>query len=292
MSDDPAVPADPSVRRHRLFSPTEHLPRHSEGDLIRLDDEALLLVWTRFTAGDGGDHDPASLVASRFDDSTGRWSPDRVAVESSDGMNVMSVSLRRLPDGRLALFHLHKRSLVDCRPVVRFSSDEARTWSDPVEIVASDDVGYDVLNNDRVLQRPDGMMLLAIARHAGNGVGDRFRAAGRLRCHRSSDGGRTWHAGEWAPEVPGVVLQEPGLFEGADGTLRLFARTDAGVQYCADSKDDGRTWSVPRPWTLPSPLSPASIERLPDGDLLAIWNDPGPARLAPERSVLERERRD
>ena len=73
-----------------------------------------------------------------------------------------------------------------------------------------------------------------------------------------------------------MILQEPGLFQGNDGTLRLFARTDAGVQYCADSKDDGRTWSVPRPWTLPSPLSPASIERLPGGDLLAIWNDPGP----------------
>jgi len=32
-------------------------------------------------------------------------------------------------DGRIALFYMLKNSLSDCRPVVRFSADEAKTWS-------------------------------------------------------------------------------------------------------------------------------------------------------------------
>ena len=133
--------------------------------------------------------------------------------------------------------------------MVRFSRDDGRHWSDEVEIVPAGDVGYDVLNNDRVLQLPDGTLLLAIARHAGAGVGDRFNPRGRLRCHRSEDGGRTWETGAWAPEVDGVALQEPGLFDAPEG-LCLFARTDGGVQYLARSTDGGRSWSQPQPWTL------------------------------------------
>ena len=35
----------------------------------------------------------------------------------------------------------------------------------------------------------------------------------------------------------------------------------------------GETWSVPQPSWLRAPTSPASIKRLPTGDLLAVWND-------------------
>lgn len=265
--------AGPALRVHLRLAPDQGSTRHSEGDLLRLADGRLLFVWTRFEAGTGGDHDPACLVASTAPSPEGPWSEPRVVVAPSDGLNVMSVTLRRLPDGRIALFHLRKRSLTDCRPVVRFSSDEAETWSAPVEIVPSDDVGYDVLNNDRVLQLEDGTLLVPIARHAGNGVGERFEAAGRLRVHRSTDGGATWLTGAWAPETPGVVLQEPGLFAEGDELL-MHARSDAGAHHLARSADGGRSWSQPRLWTLRSPLSPATIERLPGGDLLAVWNEP------------------
>lgn len=275
------VPVDPVV--HLRLVPDENSTRHSEGDLIRLRDGSLFLAWTRFVSGVGGDHDPASIVGARVVDPASDWPPPRVLVESTDGLNVMSVTLRRLGDGRLALFYLNKHSLQDCRPVVRFSMDEAVSWSSPVAIIDPDDVGYDVLNNDRVLECADGALVLAVARHAGAGVGEDFDPRGRLRCHRSEDGGRTWTAGAWVPRVEEVALQEPGLFETATG-LCLFARTDAGTQYLARSTDGGRHWSTPEPWTLRSPLSPATIERLPDGDLLAIWNEPGPEVVDPSRA--------
>ena len=288
VADDPAQPA-PEVTRLLCLPPGAGNSRNSEGDLLRLEDGSLLLVWTAFEDGTGGDHDPASLVSIRSTDGGVRWSSPRTVVSATDGMNVMSVSLRRLGDGRIALFFLRKHSLVDCRPVVCFSSDEGVSWSKSIEIVPEDDVGYDVLNNDRVLQLEDGALLVPVARHAGSQMTPEFSRAGRLRCHRSEDGGATWTCGAWAPTVPGVVLQEPGLFVDSDGAVRMYARTDRGVQYLARSEDGGRTFTTPAPWTLRSPLSPASIRRLSDGALLAVWNDPPPeteASTAPRTPLV------
>lgn len=279
VADDPTQPASEVTRLHCL-APGPGNPRNSEGDLLRLEDGSLLLVWTAFSEGTGGDHDPASLVSIRSSDGGVSWSLPRVVVSAKGGMNVMSVSLRRLADGRIALFFLRKHSLVDCRPVVCFSSDEGQSWSESVEIVPKDDVGYDVLNNDRVLRLDDGALLVPVARHAGNAMTPEFSVAGRLRCHRSEDGGATWTCGAWAPTVPGVVLQEPGLFVDSEGALCMYARSDGGVQYLSRSEDGGRTFTAPSPWTLRSPLSPASILRLSDGTLLAVWNDP-PAEIDP-----------
>ena len=180
MSKAPDAPASSQIRVLLVLKPEVGTPRHSEGDLVTLKDGGLLLIWTRFTSGTGGDHDPADLVASVSRDGGLEWSSPRVVVPSEGGMNVMSVSLRRLQDGRIALFHLVKHSLVNCRPVVRFSSDEGMTWSAATEIVPPDDVGYDVLNNDRVFIDETGRMLVPVARHAGVGMTDRFSAAGRL----------------------------------------------------------------------------------------------------------------
>ena len=273
VADDPAQPAS-EVTRLLCLAPGPGNPRNSEGDLLWLEDGSLLLVWTAFSEGTGGDHDPASLVSIRSTDGGVNWSSPRTVVSATGGMNVMSVSLRRLADGRIALIFLRKHSLVDCRPVVCFSSDEGASWSKSVEIVPEDDVGYDVLNNDRVLQLEDGTLLVPVARHAGSSMTPEFSRAGRLRCYRSEDGGATWTCGAWAPAVPGVVLQEPGLFVDSDGAIRMYARTNGGVQYLARSEDEGRTFTTPAPWTLRSPLSPASIRRLSDGALLAVWNDP------------------
>ena len=60
----------------------------------------------------------------------------------------------------------------------------------------------------------------------------------------------------------------------------MFARTDHGAQLITGSIDGGKTFSAPKPWTLRSPLSPATIERLSDSSLLAIWNEPPVDRKA------------
>ena len=54
----------------------------------------------------------------------------------------------------------------------------------------------------------------------------------------------------------------------------MFIRSDAGSQQVSYSSDGGDTWSPIGDSNIISPLSPASIERIPKtGDLLLVWNN-------------------
>jgi hypothetical protein len=99
---------------------------------------------------------------------------------------------------------------------------------------------------------------------------------GFLQTYYSDDGGNSWNAGEVVSNPDHVVLQEPGLIVLQDKRIMMFIRADAGVQYIAYSKDDGISWTAAAPSNIPSPLSPASIKRVPaTGDLLMAWNNNG-----------------
>lgn len=252
--------------------------RNSEGDFIRLRDGRWMLVYTHFLTGSGGDHDRAHLAA-RFSEDDGRTWTDRdaVVVPNEGGFNVMSVTLRRLPGtGEIGLFYLRKNSLSDCRPVLRRSSDEGRTWSRPTEIVPEEQKGYYVVNNDRVVILPGGRLVVPASLHQ-NPEGA-FNPVGRVMCYLSDDGGKTWRRNKMVLSLPvtgsRTGLQEPGVVELKDGRLLLWARTDQGTQWQSYSSDGGETWTDPRPGPLRSPAAPASIKRIPStGDLVAIWDD-------------------
>ncbi len=245
-------------------------PRNSEGDFIQLRDGRLLFVYTHFT--NGSNDDARAYLAGRFSSDGGRtWSQeDTLILPNEAGQNVMSVSLLRLQNGTIALFYLRKNAPTDCLPLVRFSTDGARTWSAPTVCVARP--GYYVMNNDRAVQLKGGRILLPLALHNVPG-GDHF-FNGRLQCAISDDQGRTWHMGAEVPNPSQVTSQEPGLVPLRDGRILLFCRTDRGTQFVSFSNDSGETWSPLRPGTIRSPLSPASIERIPaTGDWLLVWND-------------------
>jgi hypothetical protein len=54
----------------------------------------------------------------------------------------------------------------------------------------------------------------------------------------------------------------------------MLCRTDLGSQYQSWSDDCGDTWSEAAASDLLSPLSPASMKRIPSsGELLLVWND-------------------
>jgi sialidase-1 len=188
----------------------------------------------------------------------------------------MSVSLLRLAGGEIALFYLRKTSKEDCRPMMCLSTDEAATWSDPI-LCITDEVGYYVLNNDRAVQLHRGRLVLPVAWHQGPG---RARdTAGVIMCYLSDDGGKTWRRSKdtfkgYDPDGSRITVQEPGVIELKDERLLMYMRTNAGSQYVSYSRDGGETWSRAGPSALASPLSPASIARIPwTGDLLCVWND-------------------
>lgn len=266
------------VRRIPLLPPAPNNPRNSEGDFIELKDGRLLLVYTHFTGG-AGDHATAHLAGHYSEDGGKSWTADDVVVVPNEGgMNVMSASLLRLADGRIALFYLRKNSTSDCRPVMRTSDDETRSWSEPVEIVPEDQIGYYVLNNDRVVQLDSGRLVVPLAQHYGADW-EKWTPNSDVLCYYSDDRGRTWHRGDEVPAstpVGGepVMTQEPGVVPLEDGRLMLWCRTDAGSQHVAYSEDQGATWSQFESSDLISPLSPATIERIPStGHLLVVWNN-------------------
>ena len=273
-ADEPALALrgqSPDVQRIRLLPPTENNPRNSEGDFIVLRDGRVLFVYTHFTGG-GGDHSSAHL-AGRFSDDGGQtWTDQDVQILANEaGMNVMSVSLLRLQTGQIALFYLAKDALTDCRPRMRVSDDEARSWSDPVECIST--VGYYVMNNDRAVQLKSGRIVLPVALH-NTPEQNRFDGAALISCYYSDDRGRTWRESETVQRGDNLTLQEPGVVQLADGRLMMYCRTPHGSQYLAYSGDEGVTWTAFQPSDILSPLSPATIERIPEtGDLLLAWND-------------------
>lgn len=271
-----ALRADEGIETLLTIEPTEQQPRNSEGDVIELQDGRLCLIYTRFTGGTS-DHASADLARRISGDGGRTWSDDQIVVQHEGGNNVMSVSLLRLSDGRIALFYLNKQSLEDCRPEMRISTDECASFG-PATVCISDEVGYYVLNNDRAVQLSSGRLVLPVALHNRPGQ-EQPDWAGRVMCYLSDDLGKTWRRSQTAqigrsPEGQRVVVQEPGVVELAEGRLMMFCRTDAGSQYVAFSEDGADTWTALRPSPLASPRSPATIERDPvSGALLCVWND-------------------
>jgi sialidase-1 len=260
------------------IEPSKEHPRNSEGSFVTLKDGRILFCYSQFYGGTA-DGASARIVGIESSDKGATWSVPRVIVENDAGDNVMSVSLLRLKSGRIAMFYAHKNSWIDCRERVRFSDDEAKTWSEPVLIVAAP--GYFVLNNDRVIQLRTGRLVVPVAFHrsrlADPESDKSFDARAIDLWYLSDDEGKTWReaASWWAlPARTGSGLQEPGLVELTDGSLLCWARTDQGHQFEMRSTDQGNTWSAPSAGPLASPTSPASIKMVPGTmRLLGVFND-------------------
>nr|MBI1232282.1 exo-alpha-sialidase [Cytophagales bacterium] len=246
-------------------------PRNSEGSFIRLLDGTILFVYSKFESG--ADDHASAYLAGRFSSDGGNiWSDrDEVIIENEGGMNVMSASFLRLRDGAIAIFYARKNSVDDCIPFMRISWDEAKTWSDPIKVIP-DKEGYFVLNNDRVIQLENGRLMAPVSLHKIKGSD--FNMKGRIYCYYSDDNGKSWTSSQEVPNPEGVILQEPGVVLLKNGEVKMWMRTDTGVQYLTQSQNDGRTWEQVQPSGIASPRSPASIKRIPTSDdLLLIWNN-------------------
>ena len=254
------------------LQPGDNNPRNSEGDFINLQDGRVMLVYSKYVGESSSDHAPASLAARYSSDGGATWTnADEIIVPNEGGMNVMSVSLLRLQNGDIALFYLRKNSTEDCIPMLRISRDEAKTWSEAIPCI-TDKEGYFVLNNARVIQLEDGRLMMAVALH--NTPGGEWSGQADLFAYYSDDNGQTWTSSGQVPNETDIVTQEPGLIEMKDGRIMMYIRASSGFQEQSFSSDRGQTWSPIETSTIPSPLSPATIEKVPGtGDWVLVWNN-------------------
>lgn len=261
-----------------VIEPDKEQPRNSEGDIIQLKDGRLGLVYTRFREGTD-DNAKADLAIRTSLDHGRTWSDDRILLPNEGGLNTMSVSLLRLKSGELLLGYLRKDSTKSCNLILRRSTDELETLGPPVRATLLD--GYHVVNNDRVIQLSTGRLIVPAVLHtafdeSGKIVTESVRE-GIPFVYYSDDDGRSWKKDN-TPISPTserkLILQENGVVELKDGRLWMFMRTAHDFQYGCYSSDGGIHWSQPQPTRLASPVSPATIERIPwSGDLLSVWND-------------------
>lgn len=282
----PNAPPTYGVRHAVLEMPPEgNVGRNSEGDMVVLKDGRLMLAWSQMVNNGTRDMDNAraNLVKRYSSDGGKTWSaPEVMVAQPPDSLNVMCVNFVRLRSGDIALFYLDKKSTRDCRPVMRVSRDEGETWSEPRQIVPDDEAGYMVLNNARVHQMSDGRLVvpvsIAFSKSIPYAVSEGWRCGGGIIAYLSDDEGRTWKRSTQTicpRDARGYVVrtEEPGVVELKDGRYLVYFRTNDDYQYFAWSSDRGVTWTKARRSTMRSPVAPATIERLSDGRLYAVWND-------------------
>jgi hypothetical protein len=283
----------PGIEKPLRIAPRPGNGRNSEGDFIQLKDGRLLLVYSKFIGT--GDHAPAEL-AGRYSSDGGRtWSSEDVQVIGlkPGEANLMSVSLLRLRDDRIALFYVQK---YDSPPgskypyldyiLMRTSGDEGETWSEPTHVVPQDQPGYRVLNNDRVVQLKSGRLVVPLAVHYLPGW-SKWQNSAHLLCYLSDDEGLTWHPSKSTLQSE-LLAQEPGVVQLKDDSLLMFSRS-RDCQLVSHSKDEGETWTALQRSNIAQPTaSPASIERIPStGHLLLVWNN-GDDPLAAAKPVGRR----
>ncbi|MGA7307083.1 MAG: sialidase family protein [Rhodothermales bacterium] len=256
---------------------SDSVARVSEGDIEVLADGRLAFVYQQSGVG-GSDFDQMDLVLRTSDDQGATWTDPEILVSSSEAaQNVMSPTILRAHDGELLLFYLRKNGPWDCHMYVRRSDDELATLSEPV--LAIEPEGYFVVNNSRPIQLASGRLLVPASFHPADGELEwsSARMSGIPVIFYSDDVGLTWHQSQTSletPPVPGVQLQEPGVIELTDGRVMMWMRTNDGFQYESFSNDQGVSWSTPVPGPLASPLSPATIARIPStNELVVVWND-------------------
>ena len=263
-------------------------PRDSEGDFIVLDDGTILYVFTHYIGNSSHDNATACLMSRSSGDGGRTWTTeDKLELKNEGKLNVMSVTLRRLADGRVVMFYLVKDAADDCRPYMRVRQEDGN-WGPRLCLVS--EYSYNVVNNDRVIQLAGGRLLVPVARHACQGDSS-FDNNAKIFCLISDDGGKSWREGQYVEPTDGVIYQEPGVCELADGRILMNIRTNGGAQYFAYSEDGGQTWGKAFKSCLDSPLSPTLIKCLPgSNELVAIGNPLLNNRNWNERAVMTIER--
>ncbi len=264
--------------------PNVDCSRMGEGSFIECKDGSILYAYSRF--GDGNNDDASSdIYGIRSYDAGESWSQPFVLLKhGKSSLNHMCASLLRMQNGDIGLFYINKYVIEEGCSVgyevclVR-SSDEGKTWSDPV--VCTKGAACYVFENDHAVilihGKHAGRIILPVNIHSKNENGIvKFVEKGEMCFFASDDDGHTWYklSDNYKINSPysKMGLQETTVYEQEDGTLRALSRTDMHCQYECFSYDGGKIWSenYPQPY-FSSPLSPLIMKRAA-GYTIAVFN--------------------
>ena len=160
-----------------------------------------------------------------------------------------------------------ERGLRENTPIgFRYSDDHGHTWSEVRLMRPVNDPGFHGMSVMRMTETARGTWLL------GSHEGDWSYKPLITRQYvlRSEDRGHTWellpgarHGGWHAPPMGRMDEGRPLAAEGDE--VYLLARTPTGRLWDLRSRDDGRTWSDPKPTSMVHPDAPPMLFPLSDG---------------------------
>lgn len=252
-------------RKVHFIAADEFSNRIGEGSFLRLKNGTIMFGFTEFGAGNE-DEDVARFSVIFSSDEGETWSERKVLFQKpDDAVNIMSLSFLRMNNGDIGAFYIIKNTDGTDKIVFTRSSDEAVTWSEPVNCLdCFERPDYYVLNNDRVVRLKSGRILLPLARHTVYTDSGVFMP-GELCFVYSDDDGKSWEKAHTELQPPfkndSNGFQEPGVYELEDGRLWCYIRTGLGCQFQCFSEDGGESFSSPEPNTFfSSPASPMLVK--------------------------------
>ena len=164
----------------------------------------------------------------------------------------------------------------DKRTYVFHSTDNARTWLDPVHVdISPYRCGCQLRP---VVELTDGTLLLpcyeefyrAPTRQAKSASWDGVERTWTAFCCRSRDDGNTWGDATAIAAHKDLGFNEPSLIQLPSGKVLALLRTSTGKWlYQCESVDSGYTWTEPRKTRLFG--RPADLQLLSNGKLLATY---------------------
>ena len=241
------------IGREVLFIGTsENNPRNGEGAFIRLKNGSLLFAYTAFEGDDWEDDCIAHITAITSYDEGESWSEKRILfTKPDDAKNIMCLSFLRMNNGDIGAFYIIKNADGTDQIILRRSSDEGETWTEPKNCLDCIEIqDYYVINNDRVIKLENGRIIFSAARHTVLTEHKEFMP-GVICFFYSDDDGETWVKNETEFSCPFPKnpdgYEEPGFYVLPDGKIWCYIRTGLGFQFESFSEDNGETWSVPEP---------------------------------------------
>ncbi len=258
------------IGREVLFLHTDKkTPRNGEGTFLRLRNGAVFFVYTKFSGSNWHDDASADIAALISFDEGETWEDTGIIISHDEtSRNLMCPSLLRMNNGDMGIVFLKKmKEGINAVPWFTRSSDEGKTFSEPVRCIPDYD-NYYVIENDHAIRLKNGRILIPANYHTkeNDGIPD-YNEHGLKVIFCSDDDGKTWKEIGERQDIPfshrsETGLQETCIYETKSGRLRALSRTDMAFQYECISDDWGENWTCPEPNRFfSSPDSPLLMKR-------------------------------
>ena len=265
-----AAPLHPAIVKSEFIYETGPYPSCHASTIVQTTDGALLAAWFGGSAESNPD---VCIYLSRLQG--GQWTPNE---KVADGVQH---DAKRYPcwnpvlfqprEGALMLFYKVGPSPETWWGMLKTSSDDGRTWSEPCRL--PEDVLGPIKN--KPIQLADGTLL------CGSSVEQVGGKVWQVYLDLSPDLGRTWQV--VGPLDAGGKFNsiQPSILAYSGGRLQILCRSKEKTLTTSWSHDHGRTWSTLVSSGLFNPNSGSDAVTLADGRQLLVCNRRDPADDAP-----------